>query len=285
METFLLKIAKIRWIIIVVLFSVYHSAMAESTVLNPILSDRYTFRLGAVFHDPDLRFCQRDDGGDRDCVDQDDLGADQDDFYWHFLFQWRFAQRWKLNASYFHFGWEGDTDTIPAVLGAPVLPSNDGDVAITSDVDVDFYGLGVGYSLLQNEQLEVSVGAGAHLVSIDSEIITRVDVGGGSIVDFETDDLSAPMPNVFINADYALSPQWALRSEFRYLDLDYDNYEGELWFVNAVVDYRLTKHVGLGFGYVYTDMDVEIDKDNSTDEYEIESDGFHVYLTWAFGSI
>lgn len=279
----MLKLKGSRWVIGIVLLVVYNNVMAESSVLNPILSDRYTFRLGAVFHDPDTRFCQQDDGGDRDCVDQDDLGADQDDYYLHFLFQWRFAQRWKLNASYTHFEWEGDTDTIPAIIAGPADPS--GDVAITSDLEVDFYSLGLGYALIQNEQLEVSAGAGVHFISLDTKILSRIETGGGTIVDFETTDISAPMPNFFISADYALSPKWALRSELRYLDLEYDNYEGHVWFFNTGAEYRLTKHIGLGFGYAYSDMDLEIDKSNSTDDYEIESSGFHAYLSWAFGSI
>ena len=120
---------------------------------------------------------------------------------------------------------------------------------------------------------------------MDSKIISRINAGGDTIVDFETEDLSAPMPNAFLQLDYALSPKWAIKSEFRYLDLEYDDYAGDVWLLFAGVNYRLTDNLGLTAGYAYSDMEVEIDKDNSTDEYEIESSGFSVNLSWAFGSV
>ena len=273
---------KTSWIFIVCSCFLYQPVIAADTARNPILTDRYTLGLGIVFHDPDTRFCTKDDGGDRDCVDQDDLGADQDDYFLTFNFEWRFRDRWKLSTSVFSFDWEGDTDTVPNIA---VGPDDDSDVAITSDLEVNFYGLGLGYLLAQDEKYNVWLGGGLHLVSLDSKIISRVSTGGGTLVDFETEDLSAPMPNAFLQLDYALSPKWAIQSQFRYLDLEYDDYAGHLWLLFAGINYRLTDNIGVTAGYAYSDLDVEIDKDNSTDEYEIESSGLNITLSWAFGSV
>ena len=267
---------------IVCLCFLYQPLIAADTARNPVLTDRFTLGFGIVFQDPDTRFCTKDDGGDRDCVDQDDLGADQDDYFLTFSFDWRFHERWRLNTAIYSFEWEGDTDTVPSIA---VGPDDDSDVAITSDLEVNFYGLGLGYLLAQGEKYNVWLGGGVHLISMDSKIISRINAGGDTIVDFETEDLSAPMPNAFLQLDYALSPKWAIKSEFRYLDLEYDDYAGDVWLLFAGVNYRLTDNLGLTAGYAYSDMEVEIDKDNSTDEYEIESSGFSVNLSWAFGSV
>jgi hypothetical protein len=50
----------------------------------------------------------------------------------------------------------------------------------------------------------------------------------------------------------------------------------------AALEYRLTKHIGVGAGYNYVDMDLTIDKSNREDEYNLKYTGPVLYLSAGF---
>ena len=258
--------------------------MAEAEAINPILTERWRLELGAAFIDPDTKYCTQDDGGDRDCVDQDDLGADDDDYIFQTSLHWRFRERWRLNLGYIKFAWDGDTDVIPGVSASAIPPGEQGDVAVTSDFNADFYTITLGYSLIKKDNFDLTIGAGAHIIDFDTSITSVVSIPGGgqAAVDSEDEDITAPMPNVFISADYAFTPRLALRGNFQWLSLKVDDYEGDLFALSSKLDYRVADKLGIGIGYSYFDLDVTIDYSRREDKYELDSSGPLIYLSLGF---
>jgi hypothetical protein len=64
--------------------------------------------------------------------------------------------------------------------------------------------------------------------------------------------------------------------------LTYDDYEGDLVFARASLEYYPFSNFGLGIGYGFRNIDIEYESDNKKETYDIELPGPMFFLTSRF---
>ena len=258
------------------------SVNAAGNSLNPILDDKFSFRLGASWLKADGTFSSTKDGEPTDKISTGDLGIDDSDTNAYFLARWRFTERWRLTFNYF------GQDTKSTVReNFDDLEFGDieasGFLAVDTRLQTDFYVVQAGYSFLKNERAELGIGGGLHIVDFD----TKLKVSGGindvsGSVQTDDVDITAPLPNILGYGAYAITPKLSVDGAVGWFGLDYGDYSGNLVTLVANIEYRLTDHFGVGVGYNYVDMDLDIEKSKRTDSYDLDYKGPVAYVTASF---
>ena len=72
------------------------SVHAAGNSLNPILDDKFAFKLGATWLKADGTFSSTKDGEPTDKISTGDLGIDDSETNLYFGARWRFTERWRL---------------------------------------------------------------------------------------------------------------------------------------------------------------------------------------------
>ena len=263
----------------IILSSTVHAA---GGAINPILDDRFTFRLGATYMDADGTFSSTIKGEPTDKLSTDDLGIDDGNTNPYFGFRWRFADRWRLTFNYFGLDNDGGVrqDFDELIFGDI---NAKGFLAVDANLQTDFYVTQVGYSFLKNERAELGVGAGLHIVDFSTRLKVSGEINGKSgSVQSDTADLTVPLPNILGFGTYAFTPRLSLDGSIGWFGLDYDDYSGNLVSLTANLEYRLTDHFGIGVGYNYIDMDLDIEQSSRTDTYDLEYQGPVLYVSAGF---
>ena len=255
---------------------------AAGNSLNPVLDDKFSFKLGATWLKADGSFSSTKDGEPTDKISTGDLGVDDSDTNFYFGARWRFTERWRLMFSYF------GQDTKSTVReNFDDLEFGDieasGFLAVDTRLQTDFYVVQAGYSFLKNERAELGIGGGLHIVDFD----TKLKVSGGindvsGSVQTDDVDITAPLPNILGYGASAITPKLSVDGAVGWFGLDYGDYSGNLVTLVANIEYRLTDHFGVGVGYNYVDMDLDIEKSKRTDSYDLDYKGPVAYVTASF---
>ena len=256
---------------------------AAGGAVNPILDDAFTFKLGASWLKADGTFSSTRDGEPTDKLSTGDLDIDDTNTQAGFAFRWRFTDRWRLTFDYLGLDNDGNVrEEFNDFEFGDIKAS--GFLEIDTKFETDFYIAQVGYSFLKNERAELGIGAGAHVINFD----TRLKVSGGvtgigsGSVQSDTVTLTAPLPNVLGFGSYAFTPKLSVDGSVGWFGLSYNDYSGDLLALTANLDYRVTKHFGVGVGYNYFDMDLTIKKSNRKDKYDLDYKGPFVYVSAGF---
>ena len=258
------------------------TVLAAGNSLNPVLDDKFTFKLGASWLKADGSFSSTREGDPTEKLTTSDLGVDDTETNAAFSARWRFTERWRLTFDYFGLDVNGNVREDFDELDFGDIQAS-GFLAVDTKFKTDFYIAQVGYSLLKNERAELGIGAGVHIVRFD----TKLKVSGGinnasGSVQSDSVDLTAPLPNVLGYGTYAFTPKLSLDGSVGWFGLSYSDYDGNLLTLAANLDYRLTDHFGVGVGYNYINMDLTINKSNRKDKYDIDYKGPVLYVTASF---
>ena len=259
------------------------TVQAAGGSLNPILDDKFTFKLGATWLKTTGNFSSTLDGEPTDSLSTSDLDIDDPDVDAYFAARWRFTDRWRLTFNYFRTDNDGSVQSEFNDLEFGDISAS-GFLGVDTAFKTDFYVAQVGYSFLKNERAELGIGAGAHIVNFDTKLKVSggiTGIGSGS-VQSDSEDLTVPLPNVLGYGAYAITPKLSLDGGIGWFGLDYNDYSGNLVTVVANLEYRLTDHFGIGVGYNYVDMDLTIDKSSRKDKYDLEYKGPVAYVSASF---
>ncbi|MCP3866974.1 MAG: hypothetical protein GY703_02540 [Gammaproteobacteria bacterium] len=258
-------------------------AIGAGQSINPVLDEKLSFRLGANFLNVDGSISSSLDSGPvNPNLDLDTLGIDDDYTSPYFGARWRPSERWRLTFNYFGFDNEGDISASFSDLDFGEIDVS-GFVRVESQFKTDFYVIQGGYSFLKNERSELGVGLGLHIVDFDTKLKVSGQLGQytGQIGVAST-DLTAPLPNIQLFGTYAFTPKLFADGSLSYFSLDYDKYDGSLIAATVSLEYRLTKHFGVGLGYNYVNMNLDIDKSGEKNEYDLDYTGPKVFLSAGF---
>ena len=258
------------------------TVQAAGNSLNPVLDDKFSFRLGASWLEADGTFSSTKDGETTDKISTSELGIDDSDTNAYFAARWRFTERWRLTFNYFGLDTKNKIQKNFDELDFGGIDAS-GFLAVDTRLQTDFYVVQAGYSFLKNERAELGIGGGLHIVDFD----TTLKVSGGindvsGSVESDSVDITAPLPNVLGYAAYAITPKLSVDGAVGWFGLDYGDYSGNLVTLAANLEYRLTKNFGVGVGYNYVDMDLTIDKSNRKDKYDLDYKGPVAYVSASF---
>jgi opacity protein-like surface antigen len=255
---------------------------AAGGAVNPILDDSFTFELGASWMKADGTFSSTRDGEPTDKISTSDLDIDDTNTQPAFAFRWRFTDRWRLTFDYLGLDNDGNVRADFDDLEFGDIKAS-GFLAVDTKFATDFYIAQVGYSLLKNERAELGIGGGVHVVNFDTALKVSGDIDGIGSGSVQSDkvQLTAPLPNILGFGTYAFTPKLSVDGSVGWFSLDYSDYSGSLLALSASLEYRVTRHFGVGVGYNYLDMDLTIDKSRE-DTYDLDYKGPVLYVTAGF---
>ena len=211
---------------------------------------------------------------------EDDLGMDTKAKVFRLDGHYRFTDAHKVEFAYYSINTSG-SKTISEDLNFDGVTYKAG-ASISSFLDVDIYKVNYSYSFYHNEKVELSIGAGLHIMDISTGLSGNATVDG-SAESFvaENVDVLAPLPVIGFDLDYAVTPRFHVRGSVDYFGISVDQYSGSLTDVLISADYQAFDNFGLGAGLNVTSLDAEVDDDT---KYELDQrvTGVLVYLSYNY---
>ena len=203
---------------------------------------------------------------------EDDLGLDDDDEIPVVSIAFRSWERHKFFFSY--MGMDRDAKEVldeDLSFDGFVFPAG---TQVETEYDIDMYRLGYSYLLVQNEEWELGLSAGAYWVNMDM----KLDSFDGAIsADY---DESEPFPMLGFTASWLVSDDWLIRGTAEAFTIDMNDVEGDFYNVRLEAEYSLTQHLSIGAGYDLVRIDAEDTDKNNQVNYDY--DGVLAYLRWRF---
>ena len=115
------------------------------------------------------------------------------------------------------------------------------------------------YSVVKDKRVEVQIGPGVYIMPIEFD--ARLDAPGLGVKERARIDITAPLPVVGLNLKVALTPRLSL---FQMLDLMYleiGEFSGSIIEGDIGLEYRITKHLGVGSGWHVFDLRIDAQED------------------------
>jgi hypothetical protein len=237
---------------------------------------RFTLGIGYMWLEADGTYRIRETAGGREVtiIDFDLLGVDDEDGSPWVSLKWRSrSSNWGAWAAYWSFSgagfrtWEDDLD-----LGdGTVIPVGAG---VATTFETDWYIVEATYSFVQNENWDVGVGAGFHVVDLDTTLAVGATVGDESRLESLVRlDTLAPLPNILGYARWRMSDRWLATARYGWFGLSYDDYDGRMTNLHALLQFNINDRWGLEAGYQFVKLDVDVNHDDYTELFEIDFDG------------
>jgi hypothetical protein len=258
------------------------SIFIPTLVWGNTIEDTHRFRLGIYEQDIDVTGTATRDPLPEISLDFDKVLGMEDSSQTIFLgYQWRFKEKWSLQAYYSQLD----------VTGKKIATKDfnfDGEeytagVLLESSFDLDTYLLAVSYSFVRDTKKEFGVGFGLHAFDIDSSIGAVVQVDGLQKQGAQASaEVLAPLPNIRAFGTYMINPKWEVSATGGWLSFSYEDYSGGYLFLNLYTEYRFTERFGMGFSLQVANIDVDVEDSNSKKEFEIDLYGPSIYLTYGF---
>jgi hypothetical protein len=172
---------------------------------------------------------------------------------------WRFTKnrRHRLGLSWFSLNRSGQREVDQEF----VIEDPDGnEITIPAGARVDaFFNLDIykadySYSFFQDDRIDLAFVFGLYVMPIEAGF------SASGLIDYDLEEkFTAPLPVIGLRNDFALTPRWFIRSGFQVLYLEYDQFVGSIFQVNAALEYLPWQHVGLGLGFDLLRLQVEAD--------------------------
>lgn len=163
--------------------------------------------------------------------------------------QWRFAERHKLQASWFNSS-NSRTRTIDTSFdwGGVTYPVG---AKVKGDLNYDIYMLDYEYAFLRRESYEVSASIGAYYAKWDAKLSADfTDPGGpGAVSHSGTAKLNAPLPVLGLHGRWALPYDLVADLSGRWFYLSVNQYSGSLQDYMGILTWQPKAWLGIGVGY------------------------------------
>jgi hypothetical protein len=165
---------------------------------------------------------------------------------------------------------------------------------IDSQFDSEVYRLAYGYSFFNDEQKELGLLVGLHITRFNIELSGRGSIvaidpvtGNETVVEGEAQrsynsGFTVPLPVIGLHGTYTLTPEIHFRGWGQIFSLDYDDYDGRLLNLAAMLEYTLNERFGVGFGYTYYGYDLDADGDRLNGSFDYDFRGPTAFFSTSF---
>ncbi|WP_246036963.1 DUF481 domain-containing protein [Thalassotalea litorea] len=158
----------------------------------------------------------------------------------------------------------------------------DGNAELSSSMNVDISRIGYGYKFYNGERLDFGISIGLHVMYFELGFEGQIEVCDkreNNVGCAQTDpdnsvfsDVTAPLPDIGLSADYQLTENWSINTHAHYFKIKIDNIEGQLVDLHAGVKYNFsdTWHTDLGWRYYEVTVDDNRDNGGLNVEYQFQ---------------
>ena len=243
--------------------------------VHPSLRDKWTIQLGAFSAkiDTTARLDSTTTGAGTSVSFEDDLGLADRKLTGALLASVRLGERWKIEAEYFSLR-RGNSHALDRTImwGDDTYAVN---TVVTSEFNSDTYRLSGGYSFIRDDERELGVALGLHTTDISATL-------SAAGVATRAGEALARLPTIGVYGAYAFSPKWLLSGRLDYFSLNYDNFDGSLVNFTAGVEYRISRHFGIGAGYRHVGYDLSVTGAKSTFSINYKFNGPTLFAVASF---
>ncbi|MCG9714865.1 hypothetical protein L1D29_18865 [Shewanella insulae] len=161
---------------------------------------------------------------------------------------------------------------------------------ISTIFNVDILRLGYRYNLYSDEEVDLTLLAGLHLMWLKLQFVGEI----GACLDEECrvvdinpksnalTEVTAPLPDLGLQGRYRFNDRWSLSGWLQYFYVSLGDTKGQLFDFSAGVNYRLSDSLDLELGYKYYKIDVEVEKDLADFDIYYGFKGPALSLTYKF---
>ncbi len=252
----------------------------------PALTSTWTVRFGGSFdaYDTLLAWSPKGLGGTVIPV-EDTLGLDESDETFMLGAVYQFNRRHSIELSLNEVRRSADRILDEEIEWGDYIYRAEGE--IESELNIAVLGLKYKYDFSDSGRLNAGFSVGLSTFRIEASIAgeARIDDGSGEewvegIV--EGTDVLAPVPQIGVFLDYALTRTWLVRFSAEVIDLDISGHSGRVVHTVMGIEYGFTDSfsVGLNIGTMDLEYRTERGDDMFGVDYKVKSVGG--YLSWAF---
>jgi hypothetical protein len=173
---------------------------------------------------------------------EDALGLDSSDTVFFANGYYRFG---KSRRHRFDFGYAAYRRDSSKVLlnNVPIfddtLPAGS---TVSTEFNFDIIKAGYSYSLLQDDRMDLGIGAGLYIMPIEFSF-TSTAIGA------KQEDITAPLPVLGLRGDFAITRKLFLKMAWDIFYLKIGDFEGSIMSGLLAIEYNFWKNVGFGLGY------------------------------------
>jgi hypothetical protein len=231
----------------------------------------------------DVRFDGTTDSGDDVNLD-DDLGIDRDQSGALLGFEWRFAERHRLGASWSSFSQNGErVFDEELTIGDETFPVN---AVVRTDWQLDLIPITYSYSFIKREKDELAGTFGIHLDKVSIRVRAETSATG-EVLDLQSDhNADLPLPLFGLRYDHHFSDSWSAGVAASFFSIEFGEStvggKGSLYNGRVYGEYRFNSHYGAGLAIDAFRLDLDANKNNFSGSYEYDYWGPQLYLTARF---
>jgi hypothetical protein len=263
------------------------ASLAAAAAEAPIVpgGEKITLMLGAFL--PSLSTRARVDGesssGDRVDLARD-LGLDQDRVAAWVGAEWRFAPRHRVGFRYSRFTLSGEQTLDTSLrIDDEAFPAG---ASVSSRLRLEIVPLTYSYSVLKDARDELALSAGLHWSRISLRVEGSASLGTQDLSSDANAEANLPLPLLGLRYDHNFSPQWSAGGEIGVFALKSGRrsvgFESSLWSARMHVEYRFSRHFGIGAALDAFRARVDLSQDQWRGELENGYWGPQLYLTGRF---
>ena len=223
------------------------SATAGADTLKPG-DERFKFVAGWFLpaFNTDVRLDGEGETGD-DVSFGEDLGMDEDQSGALLGFEWRFADRHRVAATWSSFS-QNATRVFDEelMIGDETFPI---DAVVRSDWTLDLIPITYSYSFIKSEKDEFAGTFGVHLDRFSLRLRAETSVSG-EVLDLESDRPDLPLPLIGLRYDHHFSDSWSSGVSVAYFTIEFGestlDADGSLYAGKAYAEYRFRGRYGAG---------------------------------------
>jgi hypothetical protein len=165
---------------------------------------------------------------------------------------------------------------------------------IDSQFDSEVYRLAYGYTFINDGQKEFGLLAGLHITRFNIELsgrgsVVAIDPITGNEVVVEGDaqrtydsGFTVPLPVIGLHGAYNFTPEIHFRGWGQIFSLEYDDYDGRLLNLAAMLEYTLNERFGVGLGYAYYGYSLDADSDRLNGSFDYDFRGPTAFFSTSF---
>jgi len=214
----------------------------------------------------------------------DDLGVDDDQSGALLGFEWRFADRHRIGATWSSFSQSGNrTFDEELTIGDETFPV---EAVVRTKWSLDLIPITYSYSFIKNEKHEFAGTFGIHWDSVSLNLRADTNLSGDTL-DLETDhSADLPLPLLGLRYDRHFSDSWSAGVSASYFSIEFGegtlDAKGSLYYARAYAEYRFQGRYGAGIAVDAFRLDLDASKNRFTGSYDYDYWGPQLYLTARF---
>ena len=210
--------------------------------------------------------------GKGDVVDfEDDLGYKKYQDAYRLDGYWRFAPRHRLQFGHFDYDRDAIADIDREIqYGDTIFPVN---TTLRSTNSISVTEIGYMYSILQNDNYELSAIGGIHWLTLDSQIKNT----SGTLS--QKANTEGPLPLFGLDFQYKVTPEINFNLRGQYFSVDIGDLDGSFTNIRTSFEYYFKENAGVGIGYNNFNLNVGVDGSELLGDLEWTYQGFQVFVT------